>query len=125
LWLHFAEKSLLMKKSILLLGCFAFAIGLHAQIYAEGKLLDEIYQGKYLAIQERGIFGTNEIGVIIDHGQRTVPLEWDEVTDETGKMRRFNSIVDILNFFEENGWSYLNAHTVNSENEHYLLLKRK
>jgi hypothetical protein len=114
-----------MKKSILLFGFLVFALNLKAQIYVEGKLLDEIYQGKYLAIEERGMFGSNGITVVVDFGQRQVPLEWDEVTDEKGKLLRFNSIVDVLNFFEENGWTYLNFHPLNAENEAYLMLKRK
>lgn len=114
-----------MKKSILLFGFFALALNLDAQIYVEGKSLDEVYKGKYLAIEERGLFGSNLSTVIVDYGQRAIPLEWDELTDESGKLLRFNSIVDILNFFDENGWTYLNIHPSNLDNENYLLLMRK
>ena len=50
----------------------------------------------------------------------------DGVVDESGRLIKFNSMVDALNYMGERGWVFEQAYTVTAGNEnvyHWLLSK--
>jgi hypothetical protein len=110
-----------MKKTIL---CFALAlaaISLHGQIYVEGKELSIEFNGKYIEIRAINEFGYKDFTIAVDYGQQKWgTLKFEQLTDAEGRVLRFKNKIAALNYFEQNGWEYLDLN-----NEVFYLLKRK
>lgn len=93
---------------------------LNAQTTPEEKVIHcEIVGYKFLG----------KMTVEIDMGQSTgvLGLNTSYITDENGKAKKFNSIIDALNFLGDNGWEFVQAYTIviNSVPEtHYVLRQR-
>lgn len=71
-----------------------------------------------------------KVTIDIDFGQRDKGLNTKDrkVLDENGKNIFFNSMVDALNFMSKNGYEFVQAYTVASENTstiYYLMKKSK
>jgi len=84
----------------------------------------------YCKISEQKRFLSDKINIILDFGQETRFFHDSRFKDESGKLIKFNSVVDALNFMSEDGWIFVQAYTTlesnNSNNYsivHYLLKK--
>jgi hypothetical protein len=67
------------------------------------------------------------VTVSVDYGDKTGMFQDTRVRDEqTGKVEKFNSMVDALNYMSEKGWKFENAYaiTTGSQNVYHFLLKR-
>ena len=79
---------------------------------------------------QRGLFST-KVEVRIDYGQRTKLFTKNKevyIYDENNKRVKFNSMMDALNFFSENGFEYVNSYVITHGNQnvyHHLLRKSK
>ncbi|HMG15895.1 MAG TPA: hypothetical protein VK590_10645 [Saprospiraceae bacterium] len=67
-------------------------------------------------------FLSSTILVRVDSGEEKDKIIQDK---ETGKDKRFNSMVDTLNYMSNEGWEFVQAFPTKSDNEyiHYLLRK--
>jgi len=74
-------------------------------------------------------FLSNKIIVNINYGQpRKFFGKAQLVKGKDGKNQVFNSMIDALNFMDQNGWDYVNNYVVTTNNQsvyHYLLRKRE
>jgi hypothetical protein len=64
----------------------------------------------------------------MDFGQSTKLMTDTRYKDpETGKVVKFNSMVDAMNFMGKNGWEFTQAYIVTSGNQnvYHWLLKRQ
>lgn len=91
---------------------------LRAQVVVEGVNINEIETVKLCQVVARGKLFSNKVTITIDYGQE---IKWaseqgTQVLDNNGKRKKFNSVIDALNYMENNGWTYLDANviTINS-----------
>jgi hypothetical protein len=73
------------------------------------------------------IFGKS-VNISVDFGQQKKTLGLGRLTDEEGKVKSFNSIVDGLNYMASQGWELVNSYVVKSSPETYeahYMMKRK
>jgi hypothetical protein len=73
---------------------------------------------------------STKLTIEIDFGQRTKFFSSGKETilkDEKGKSLDFNSMIDALNFMGENGYEFINAHTitVGNQNVYHFILRKK
>ena len=67
---------------------------------------------------------SRKVTISVDYGQK---LDWGtdtRIEDQNGKVIKFNSLIDALNYFYGKGWDFLTAFTVsvgNSNVYHYTL----
>ncbi len=80
------------------------------------------------------IIGTNrtlsaKVDVQIDYGQKSKLLgDYNRIVDpETGKPIIFNSMVDAMNFMAEMGWSFVQAYSINGNDNSisHWIIKRE
>ncbi|MCK9305131.1 MAG: hypothetical protein PHP30_07500 [Bacteroidales bacterium] len=67
---------------------------------------------------------SNKVAVTVDFGQNTRFGEDTRLRDETGKVIIFNSMVDAMNWMGGQGWEFIQAYVVTSQNQnvyHWLL----
>jgi len=74
---------------------------------------------------------SKKVSIEVDFGQETKAFSSrgdHSIKDENGKVMKFNSMIDALNFFSQNGFDFVQAYAFSVGNQtvyHYLLRKRK
>ncbi len=70
---------------------------------------------------------SSRVTIDIDYGERRSIWNDNRVKDEEGKVKKFNSVIDALNFMGNSGWSLVNAFPVTTGNNvfvyHYVFRK--
>ncbi|MEM9981981.1 MAG: hypothetical protein AAF734_05755 [Bacteroidota bacterium] len=71
--------------------------------------------------------GRNNKLVFVDIGQQQDDLIVSELRlkDEQGNAMRFNSLVDVLNLFYENGYEYVDSYGFSEESRSTHILKKR
>jgi hypothetical protein len=115
-----------MKKAIMIAALAMSSFGANAQIEVDGTTINDI-DIEYVELVGRQKFLSLKIKVFVDYGQ---DFSWKQQTirGADGKNMAFNSMVDALNFMNENGYEYVNNYLVQTDNEvtyRYLLRKKK
>ena len=70
---------------------------------------------------------SRKVTVTVDYGEKTGMFQDTRLRNEqTGKVEKFNSMVDALNYMSEKGWHFENAYaiTTGNQNVYHFLLKR-
>jgi hypothetical protein len=70
------------------------------------------------------ILGT-KVTIVIDYGESVRFFDDKRLKDDQGKVQKFNSMVDALNYMGDQGWEFVQAYVVthnsNTNIYHYLL----
>lgn len=116
-------KKYILTISILLISFFSFA-----QVFVEGVNINELEDVKYCQLINAGsyLLETNII-ITIDYGQKRKRFDTQKIEDKNKKTKKFNSIIDALNFMDKNGWEYLNSYPItdSSGTSDYIYLLKK
>lgn len=82
----------------------------------------------YCEIVGTSNLGGNKVTVEIDFGQQTKFMSDHRLVDETGKVIKFNSMVDAMNWMGKDGWEFVQAYGITSasgsRNVYHFLLKK-
>lgn len=111
--------------SVVVLSCF-FA---KAQT-VNGTAIADI-DTEFLEIIATSKMFSKKITITVDFGQKTkffsANIKETVIKDSDGKPLKFNSVVDALNFFSRNGYEFINAFPITTQNQkvyHYLMKKK-
>ncbi|WP_394660226.1 hypothetical protein [uncultured Chryseobacterium sp.] len=80
----------------------------------------------YAEIVGESRFLSNKVTVSIDYGQATSFFENTKVKNEDGGNRKFNSMVDAMNYMGALGWEFQQAYVVTTSQQnvyHWLMRK--
>jgi hypothetical protein len=85
---------------------------------------------EYMQIVGTSQILSNKVTIELDFGQenKIFSSKDTQVKDETGKLIKFNSMIDALNFFSKYGYDFVTAYAFVVSNQnvyHYLLKKHK
>ena len=115
--------------------CFLlFAMNLTTKAQIENNVVNKMdtvkYQGQteqyVLLVCTSRMFST-KVNVDLDFGQTTTffsQARQRQITDESGKLKKFDSVIDALHFLNARGWSFVAAYPMNSSQGqcyHYLM----
>jgi hypothetical protein len=70
---------------------------------------------------------SNKVTIDIDFGEEKSFWNDERLRTYDGKLKKFNTIIDALNFMGKEGWTFINAYPVSSDNTviyHYAFRKR-
>ena len=98
-----------MKKNVFILLLLLFSISKSfSQVYVEDVNINEL-DIKYIQLVgvNTSMFGV-KIKVYVDYGQKVKFMKSSKIKDAEGKIKKFNSMTDALNFMYKNGWKYVN-----------------
>jgi hypothetical protein len=90
---------------------------------------DTTYVEQYCRVEATGRLFSNKVTIDVDFGDsRKVFADYRLRDEETGKLKKFNSITDALNYMGAQGWSLVNAFpivtgTTSSSTYHYYFKK--
>lgn len=112
-----------MKKTILIL-----TLALSSIILTSAALLEDNPKEHEVYCQivgTRQMFST-KLTITVDYGE---PRKWftdQRIKDETGKVQKFNSMIDAMNYMSEQDWTFVCAYPVTHDNSdvyHYTFKK--
>lgn len=97
-----------MKKIIVLIAIAFFTQLSYSQVFVEDQNINEL-DIKYVQLigVNTSMFGV-KIKVFVDYGQKAKFMKADGIKDADGKVMKFNSMMDALNFMNLNDWSFVN-----------------
>lgn len=83
---------------------------------AQAQYQDTTKVEQYCELQAQGRIFSNKITIDVNFGEERKFFAGDtRMRDEiTGKLKKFNSLTDALNYMGSQGWSLVNAFPVNS-----------
>lgn len=115
------QKALLV---VLFMIC-AFSFTAQAQL-VDGVPLTEI-ESTYVQLIPRGRLFVSKIRVRVDLGQDLTKVNINEsmISDENGRVVDFNSMVDVLNYFDQLGYEYIGSENFNEGSSIQYTLRRK
>jgi len=98
----------------LLSSCFAFS-------------QDSLKVEQYCEVVATGKFLSNKVTIDIDYGEERSFWKDHRLKDENGKFKKFNSVIDALNYLGKEGWKLVNAFPITEGNGpkvyHYVFKK--
>lgn len=106
-----------MKKIALCAFCIILFINSGFTQTVNGKPITEL-NVKYIRITESTISFSRKINIYLDYGQLNTRAN-TVVLDKDGNKMQFNSLIEVLNFFDENGYEYVH------ETGPSILMKKK
>ena len=119
-----------MKKIALSTLLAMLMVSAKAQIIVDETDINKLSGVKYCEIlaYDVGLF-KKKIIINVDYGQKAKFGEDMSIKDTNGKTYIFNSVIDALNFFEDNGWEFVSNYAVSLPNNggmvYHTLLKRR
>lgn len=108
-----------MKKLIFVLGLFS-CTGIYAQ-------MDTSMVEQYCEVVASQRILSNKVTIDIDYGEARGLFQTNKVKDDSGKSKKFNTVIDALNFLGKDGWKLVNAFPISNGTEstiyHYVFKK--
>lgn len=82
---------------------------------------------QYCEVVATGRILSNKVTIDIDYGEERSIWKDHRLKDEDGKLKKFNSVIDALNYLGKQGWRLVNAFPVTEGNGpkvyHYVFKK--
>ncbi len=81
---------------------------------------------QYCQVIATPVLFSNRVTISIDFGEQKSYLKDNRLKTYDGKLEKFNSIIDALNFMGREGWMFINAYPVrmaNTEIYHFAFRK--
>lgn len=83
---------------------------------------------QYCEVTASGKFLSNKVTVDVDYGEERSFWKDHRLKDEEGKLKKFNSVIDALNYLGKMGWKLVNAYPVyngSSANIYHYVFKKE
>lgn len=100
------------------------AISLFACLHSYAQDTTKVEQYCEMVATQR--FMSTKVSIAVDFGEDRRGWRDQRVKDDNGKVEKFNSVVDALNYMGNQGWKMLNAYPISSGNQlvyHYIFKK--
>src|SRR5688572_16165361 len=82
---------------------------------------------QYCQVVATGRLLSTRVTIDIDYGEERSIWKDNRLKDETGKLKKFNTVIDALNYLGKNNWKLVNAFPVATGNTpmvyHYVFKK--
>ncbi|MEO7209471.1 MAG: hypothetical protein ABIY35_00885 [Chitinophagaceae bacterium] len=108
-----------MKKLIIILGLFSCS-----EMYAQ---TDTSMLEQYCEVVASQRVLSNKVTIDIDYGEARGLFQTNKIKDESGKSKKFNTVIDALNYLGRDGWKLVNAFPISNGTEntiyHYVFKK--
>ncbi|NBO60598.1 MAG: hypothetical protein EBU82_06465 [Flavobacteriia bacterium] len=115
-----------MKKMLAVLVFGLMSFGARAQVVVDGTNINDLDIKYVELVGQAKLLSLTKIKVFVDYGQ---DFSWKQQTikNTEGKNAAFNSMIDALNFMDQNGWEYVSNYLINNNGEltYKFLLHKK
>ena len=82
---------------------------------------------QYCEVVATGRMFSNKVTFEVDYGEEKSVWKDNRLKDENGKFKKFNTVIDAINYLGKEGWSLVNAFPISNGNNpmvyHYVFKK--
>jgi hypothetical protein len=82
---------------------------------------------QYCEVVVTELIMSNKVAIDIDYGEERKRIRDNRLKEENGKLKKFNTVIDALNYLGKNGWKLVNAFPFNTRSGptdyHYVFRK--
>ncbi|MGE5108376.1 MAG: hypothetical protein ACM3H8_12575 [Sphingobacteriales bacterium] len=81
---------------------------------------------QYCEVVSIGRFLSTRVTIDVDYGEERSGWKDNRIKDEDGKLKKFNSAIDAINYLGKIGWKLVNAYPTSTDSNvrtHYLFKK--
>ena len=82
---------------------------------------------QYCEVVATGRSLSNKVTIDIDYGEERSIWKDNRLKDDNGKLKKFNTVIDAINYLGKTGWKLINAFPVSTGNApmiyHYVFKK--
>lgn len=82
---------------------------------------------QYCEVVATGRILSNKVTIDIDYGEERSIWKDSRLKDDNGRLKKFNTVIDAINYLGKNGWKLVNAFPVSIGNSpmvyHYVFKK--
>ena len=107
-------------KKILTLACLIFSL--------QGFSQDSTKVEQYCEVTASGKLFSTKVTIDVDYGEERSFWKDHRLKDDDGKLKKFNSVIDALNYLGKMGWKLVNAYPVyngSSSNIYHYVFKKE
>jgi len=104
-------------KNLMIIGFLLFAFVANAQSEKVEQYCEVVGMARIMS---------SKVNIIIDYGEAQSVWKDNRVKNEDGSVKKFNSMIDALNFLGSNGWKLVNAFPISTGGQdvyHYVFKK--
>lgn len=104
-------------KNLMIIGFMLFAFVANAQSEKVEQYCEVVGMARIMS---------SKVNIIIDYGEAQSVWKDNRVKNEDGSVKKFNSMIDALNFLGANGWKLVNAFPITTGGQdvyHYVFKK--
>jgi hypothetical protein len=104
-------------KNLIIIGFLLFAFVANAQSEKVEQYCEVVGMARIMS---------SKVNIIIDYGEAQSVWKDNRVKNEDGSVKKFNSMIDALNFLGANGWKLVNAFPISTGGQdvyHYVFKK--
>ncbi len=116
-----------MKKVAFLIFFILISNTLFSQVFVNDVNINE-KAGEYIQLvgMNTSMFGS-KYQIYVDYGQKVKFMKAYKIKDASGKVMKFNTMIDALNFLYDNGWEFVNyaSDVIAGKIRYVYLLKRR
>jgi len=83
---------------------------------------------QYCEVVATGRLLSNKVTIDIDYGEQRSIWKDNRLKDDNGKLVKFNTVIDAINYLGKNGWKLVNAFpvaTTNGPNVYHYVFKKE
>ncbi|MBS1511353.1 MAG: hypothetical protein JST86_10970 [Bacteroidetes bacterium] len=83
---------------------------------------------QYCEVTATGKLFSNKVTIDVDYGEERSFWKDHRLKDDDGRLKKFNSVIDALNYLGKQGWKLVNAFPVyngNSSNVYHYVFKKE
>ncbi|MEA5459142.1 hypothetical protein VB796_08845 [Arcicella sp. LKC2W] len=84
-------------------------------IYSSFKKMDRPVEEYAMLIIEPRLM-SNKVTISVDYGEKRGIFERDMIKDENGRIVKFNTAIDAMNWMSSQGWTFVSANAAGSAN---------
>ncbi|MEP6700157.1 MAG: hypothetical protein ABJA85_02530 [Bacteroidota bacterium] len=107
-------------KKVILFFCLCISFKSNAQ-------KDTTRVEQYCEVVATGRLLSNKVTIDIDYGEERSIWKDNRLKDDNGKLKKFNTVIDAINYLGKSGWTLVNAFPVSANNApmvyHYVFKK--
>jgi hypothetical protein len=95
--------------------------------FTNTKSQDSLKVEQYCEVIATGKLLSNKVTIDIDYGEERSFWKDHRLKEDNGKLKKFNSVIDAINYLGKQGWKLVNAFPVSTGNGpmvyHYVFKK--
>lgn len=93
--------------------------------FAKAQSIDTTTVEQYSSVNVYPIAFSNKVKIELDYGDFMSLYKDNRLKDEFGKVKKFNTVIDALNFMGANGWSLISGMPITGSTTYYAYVFKR